>query len=199
MNDLDRRDFCKLSTLAISSLCYPNALMAKRANDRLIRKTIPTSKHIIPAIGMGTWITFNVGQNKLLRDERSKVLKAFFDAGGSLIDSSPMYGSAQEVLGYGLKKLNHPVPLFAADKIWTSSTEEGPRQFKEMQELWGIKNFGLIQIHNLVNWRAHLTLLNKLKSEGKATHIGITSSHGRYHQEPESIMKKEQIDFVQLR
>ena len=147
---------------------------------------------------MGTWITFNVGQSTALRQQRTKVLREFFAAGGAFIDSSPMYGSAQAVLGHCLKELKYPKQLFSADKVWTSSTAEGPEQFSAMKELWGLKRFELLQVHNLVNWKAHLNLLNKLKSEGQIAHVGITTSHGRDHQELETIMKKEKIDFVQL-
>ena len=198
LNVLDRRDFCKLSSVVLSSYCLPSLVLAKNDKNKLIQKIIPASKLSIPVIGMGTWITFNVGANRKLRDARTEVLKEFFKYGGALIDSSPMYGSAQDVLGYGLKKIGYPKQLFAADKIWTSSTSEGVEQFKEMKDLWGLKKFSLVQVHNLLNWKAHLKRLRKLKSEGQVGHIGITTSHGRDHAELESIMKQEAIDFVQL-
>lgn len=190
---MDRRTFLALlSTFPLwPSLTFGNG-------KKLISKKIPSSGEMIPAIGMGTWITFNVGSSLKLRDARTEVLKTFFDLGGGMIDSSPMYGSAQSVVGHGLKKLSYPKGLFSADKIWTSSTSEGKSQFREMKELWGIKKFDLVQIHNLVNWEDHLKTLKTLKESGQIKYLGITTSHGRRHSDLEKIMKTEKLDFVQL-
>lgn len=96
-------------------------------------------------IGMGTWITFNVGKDERLRNARTEVLREFFEAGGGMVDSSPMYASAEEVVGYALKRLEYPKSLFSATKVWTSSTEEGVTQIKDSQRLWGLKKFDLNQ------------------------------------------------------
>lgn len=189
---MDRRNFVAL----LSLLSFPSILGKNK--EKFIRKKIPSSGELIPAIGMGTWISFNVGNSVRLRDDRSLVLKKFFEMGGGMVDSSPMYGSAQEVMGYALKKIGYSKSLFSADKIWTRSTNEGKEQFKEMQKLWGMNQFDLIQIHNLLNWKEHLKTLRSLKEQGKIRYIGITTSHGRYHAEFEKIMKSEKIDFIQL-
>jgi hypothetical protein len=81
---------------------------------------IPSSGEALPLVGLGTWITFNVGDDPAARDASAQVMAAFFEGGGRLIDSSPMYGSSQDVVGYGLQKLGHPAQLFAADKVWVS-------------------------------------------------------------------------------
>lgn len=163
----------------------------------VLAKQIPSTGEAIPVIGMGTWQTFNVGSDKKLRDARTRVLKTFFELGGGLVDSSPMYGSAQEVIGYALEKLERDT-LFSADKIWTSDGDATGQQFGETAGHWGVKSFDLMQIHNLVAWREHLAKLRELKQQKRVRYIGITTSHGRRHDELEQIMKTEQLDFVQL-
>ena len=104
-HSMDRRRFCKVLALgSISSLALPNLLNSALAERRFLSRTIPSSGEEIPVIGMGTWVTFNVGSNQRLRDERTEVLKTFFELGGGIVDSSPMYGSSEAVLGYSLSK-----------------------------------------------------------------------------------------------
>ncbi|MCH2534101.1 MAG: aldo/keto reductase [Bdellovibrionales bacterium] len=162
------------------------------------KKIIPSTKESIPVIGMGTWISFNVGKNIRLRNQRTQVLKKFFEYGGGMIDSSPMYGSSEEVLGYALKKIGYPKGLFSATKIWTPSTEKGKEQFKDSLKLWGLKKLDLEQVHNLVNYEEHLETLQKLKAEKRIRYIGVTTSHGRRHSELKKVLKSKNIDFVQL-
>lgn len=152
----------------------------------------------VPRIGMGTWITFNVGRDQRLRDARTEVLREFFKHGGGMIDSSPMYGSSEEVVGYALKKLNYPKSAFTATKVWTSDSAEGLQQMKTSQDLWGVKKFDLMQIHNLDGWKLHLPTLMKMKAEGQIKYVGITTSHGRRHDEFEKVMREHPLDFVQL-
>ena len=147
---------------------------------------------------MGTWRTFNVGSDKVLRDARTEVLKAFFANGGGMVDNSPMYGSAREVVGYALGKTGIPKSLFSAEKIWTNDGSATRAQTAESAKLWGVDTFDLMQIHNLVSWQEHLATLRKMKEEGKIRYIGITTSHGRRHGDLEKIMKSEPLDFVQL-
>jgi len=189
---MKRRTFITFASLAP---CLP---VWANNNNVKINKVIPSSGQLIPAIGMGTWITFNVGASQRLRAARTAVLKTFFELGGGVVDSSPMYGSAQAVVGDGLDKLDYPKGLFSADKIWTTSSSEGAAQFEEMQKLWGLKTFDLVQIHNLVNWQAHLETLNTLKDNGQIKYIGITTSHGLRHSAFEEILSSESIDFIQL-
>ena len=147
---------------------------------------------------MGTWITFNVGSNQRLRDARTEVLREFFRGGGGMIDSSPMYGSAEEVVGYGLAKLGDAKTLFSATKVWTSSASAGSQQIRDSHRLWGVKTFDLLQVHNLVGWRDHLRALFQMKEKGDLRHVGVTTSHGLRHEELERIMRNEPLDFVQL-
>lgn len=167
------------------------------AQDKPIHtKTIPSSGEAIPVIGMGTWITFNVGANTQLRNHRLKILQAFFEAGGTVIDSSPMYGTAEAVLGYCLEQMSESAPEFSATKVWTRGA--GRSQVEESLGLWGRERFDLLQVHNLVDWREHLPMLRDMKEQGRVRYIGITTSHGRRHDEFEQIMRSEPLDFVQL-
>jgi diketogulonate reductase-like aldo/keto reductase len=163
----------------------------------LITRAIPSSKEALPVVGLGSWITFNVGDDEVARASCTEVMRAFFSSGGRVIDSSPMYGSAQAVIGHGLAKLGHPSDLFAADKVWISSGDEGPAQIETSRELWGIPRFALLQVHNLLAWEDHLATLLAMKEEGKLRYVGITTSHGRRHAEIEAILKSQPIDFVQ--
>jgi diketogulonate reductase-like aldo/keto reductase len=162
-----------------------------------LTKPIPSSGERIPVVGLGTWITFNVGDDPELRDECAEVMRAFFRAGGRMIDSSPMYGSSQAVVGYGLAKLGHPSTLLAADKVWISSGSEGPKQIEESRAHWGVGRFDLLQVHNLLAWEEHLPTLFAMKAKGQLRYVGITTSEGRRHDRAAKIMASQPLDFVQ--
>src|SRR5439155_629766 len=130
--------------------------------------------------------------------ECAGVMAAFFEAGGRMIDSSPMYGSSQPVIGYGLQKLGRPSALFSAEKVWTSSGAAGPAQIEQSRRFWGVPKFDLVQVHNLLTWKAHLQMLFQMKAAGAVRYVGITTSEGRRHDLLEQIMRNEPIDFVQF-
>ncbi len=161
-------------------------------------RPIPSSGQALPVIGMGTWITFNVGDDPVLRAERLEVLRAFFEAGGGMIDSSPMYASSQAVVGDCLARLGPEPGLFSATKVWTSSGAAGPEQIAQSRAAWGLPRFDLLQVHNLLGWEAHLETLAAMKAEGRLGYLGITTSHGRRHQEFARIMERYPLDFVQF-
>ncbi len=166
--------------------------------DSPLTRAIPGTDERIPIIGMGSWITFNVGASQKLRDERAKVLQTFFDMGGGLVDSSPMYGSSEEVIGYCLGRIKNRQTLFSATKVWTVSKSMGTRQMKASAELWGLEKFDLMQIHNLLDWETHLETLKAWKENGRVRHIGMTTSHGRRHGDLEEVMGSQPLDFVQF-
>ncbi len=168
------------------------------ADPAPIMKAIPAGGEAIPAIGMGSWITFNVGRDQALRDARVAVLQAFFDRGGAVIDSSPMYGSSEEVIGYCLGRIQNKDRLFAATKVWTWSQWLGVSQMETSEALWDAGPFDLLQIHNLLDWEAHLETLLAWKAAGRVRYIGITTSHGRRHDEFLKVMAEQPIDFVQF-
>jgi diketogulonate reductase-like aldo/keto reductase len=192
----DRRDFLRtLGALGAVGLLPPRGLQAQ--TRAAIKRPIPSSGEQIPVIGMGTSGTFRVGANPSERAALAEVLKVFFDNGGALIDSSPMYGPAQEVLG-DLLNSNDKKRLFAATKVWTDGKQAGILQMEESRRLWGVQRFDLMQIHNLRDWEEHVETLKDWKAQGKIRYFGITTSHGRDHSELERALNKERFDFVQL-
>jgi diketogulonate reductase-like aldo/keto reductase len=166
--------------------------------SELITRAIPSSRERLPVVGLGSWITFNVGDDRELRGECTAVMRAFFELGGRVIDSSPMYGSSQEVIGHGLAQLRQPAALFSADKVWISSAGRGRDQIEESRRRWGIRRFDLVQVHNLLGWEAHLPTLFAMKAAGQIRYVGITTSEGRRHREIEEVMSRHPIDFVQV-
>lgn len=183
---------------ATAALLPHRPTAAQTATQAPLRRTIPSTGETIAAVGLGTWITFNVGDDPVLRAECADVMAAFFASGGQMIDSSPMYGSAQAVVGDGLRRLGRPAALFSADKVWISDGGAGPAQIEQSRELWGVPAFDLVQVHNLLAWREHLATLAAMKGEGRLRTLGITTSGGRRHDLFEDIMRRERLDFVQL-
>jgi len=179
---------------AAASLVLPGSALADRAPMR----SIPSTGAKVPAIGLGSWITFNVGNDPVLLDASAEVMAAFVEDGGGMIDSSPMYGSSQDTIGYGLQKLGHPENVFSTDKVWTSAEDEGRAQIAQSRANWGIDAFDLMQVHNLVSWEAHLETLFAMKEEGQIAHVGLTTSHGRRHDLLERVMRDYPVDTVQL-
>ncbi|MGH6609839.1 MAG: aldo/keto reductase [Burkholderiaceae bacterium] len=176
-----------------SLLCARNALAQ---STPVLTRPIPSSSEAMPVIGLGTWITFNVGNDRVARDNCAEVMRNFFAAGGKMIDSSPMYGSSQDVIGYGLDKLKAAV--FSADKVWISPGSRGPAQIDTSRERWNVSRFDLLQVHNLLAWQEHLQTLLAMKAAGKVRYVGITTSEGRRHKEFEQIMASQPLDFVQV-
>ncbi|HUL64070.1 MAG TPA: aldo/keto reductase [Burkholderiaceae bacterium] len=147
---------------------------------------------------MGTWLTFDVGDEPAPRAQRREVLRRFFAAGGGVIDSSPMYGRAERLLGELLPDLPHAEKLFTSTKVWTAFDRVGPRQLEESLRLWRVPRFDLVLVHNLLNWEAHLKLLRAAKEQGRVRYIGVSTSHGRKHDEIQRIMRSQPIDAIQI-
>jgi diketogulonate reductase-like aldo/keto reductase len=195
--ELGRRSFlAMLAGAGAAASLAPRS--AGAAPGAMLTRAIPATGEQVPVIGMGTWITFNVGEDEALRAERVKVLQAFFDGGGSVIDSSPMYGSSEAVIGHCLARIETTRPLFSATKVWTPLQMLGPGQMDESRELWGVERFDLMQIHNLLNWESHLETLLEDKEQGRIRLIGATTSHGSRHAELERLMMEQPLDAVQF-
>ena len=192
-----RRHAIGLLAGGLVSLAFPGASVGQSARTPITRR-IPSSGEELPVVGLGTWITFNVGNDTAARDGCADVMRAFFDAGGRMIDSSPMYGSSQEVVGYGLAKLRTPSTLFSADKVWTSSGSNGRKQIEETRQRWRVSRLDLVQVHNLLSWEEHLASLFAMKAAKTIRYVGITTSEGRRHREIEQVMRAHPIDFVQV-
>lgn len=197
---MDRRRFlggCLGGSLGGFLTARPRAPVRAETLEAEERR-IPSSGQAVPAVGLGSWITFNVGDDPLLRDECVEVMAAFVEEGGGMIDCSPMYGSSQDTIGYGLERLGRPASVFSAEKVWTNSVDDGPTQIAETRRKWGLPRFDLLQVHNLVAWEGHLDTLFEMKAAGDLGYVGITTSHGRRHDLLERIMERQPIDFVQL-
>ena len=193
---LDRRSL--LAGLGAAGLCAGIGPGRAAATAPLLSRKIPASGEDLPLIGMGTWITFDVGGNITERAQRTEVLQTFFEAGGGMVDSSPMYGSSEAVMGHALGRLRPSKSFFSATKVWTPSVSRGPEQMETSLRLWGLDRFDLLQVHNLVAWEGHLETLLGWKAEGRVRYLGITTSHGRRHAALAKIMAEQPIDFVQF-
>ena len=200
----DRRRLLRraLTLAGAAALPAPGQVFAQTAGPPTAAapqtRAIPRSGERLPLVGLGSWITFNVGNDATAREACADVMQAFFAAGGRLIDSSPMYGSSQDVIGHGLRRPGALARVFAADKVWVSPASRGPAQMETSRRLWGVPRFDLLQVHNLLAWHEHLPLLLEMKAAGRVRHVGISTSEGRRHDEMEQIMRSQPLDFVQL-
>lgn len=163
-----------------------------------IFKTIPVSGEKLPAIGMGTWQTFDAGNSAEKRETLAEVLRLFVESGGRLIDSSPMYGSAEEVAGDLAQELGVQEKLFVATKVWTRGEEEGRRQIAESMALLKAPVIDLLQVHNLVDYKVQLKTLKALKEAGKIRYIGITHYTSSAYPDLMRVMGEFPVDFVQF-
>lgn len=162
----------------------------------MIKRIIPTSGEELPVIGLGTWKSFDVSIDKY--PELKNVLKELHIGGARLIDSSPMYGKSEQVIGDITARVDAVDDFFYATKVWTNGLQEGIRQMGTSMTKMKRKKMDLIQIHNLIDWKTHLPQLRRWKEEGKIRYIGITHYTDAHHEELERIMKEEKPDFVQF-
>lgn len=193
-----RRQILALGGLA----ALPRLSLAKEAPKAKpmteIQRTIPSTGEKIPAIGLGSWQTFDVDDVAPV----TPVLEKFLALGGRVIDSSPMYGKAEAAIGKMMSALrkanpNTPAPFFAT-KVWTRGKTDGIAQMKRSLSLLGIPKIELMQIHNLLDWKAHLATLREWKTAGTVKYIGVTHYSHSAFDDLEQIIKTEKIDFVQL-
>lgn len=178
----------------------PVAATAAQAGLPVLTRPIARSGERVPVVGMGTWLSFDVspGDAEALA-RRSQVLARFFAGGGRLIDSSPMYGHAEAVLGALLPTLPQPTALFSATKVWTPIGSYGPTQMQRSLDLWGLSRCDLMQVHNLLNWPAHLPTLRRWRAEGRVRHLGLTTSHGNKHDTVRELLDSERdLDTLQI-
>lgn len=194
--------FTRRMLLRAGAACLPLAAASGRAQllaaAAPLTRAVPSTGEPLPVVGLGSWITFNVGDDAQGRAAAAAVVQAFFAAGGRLIDSSPMYGSAQAVIGQALAALQRP-PVYAADKVWTRGAGRGAEQIATSRQRWGLaRPFDLLQVHNLLDWETQLPRLFAMKAVGQLRHVGITTSEGRRHGEVEAVMARHPLDFVQF-
>jgi len=161
-------------------------------------RPIPSTGEALPVIGCGTYIGFDVARGSTEYQRLPGVLQALFDAGGSVLDSSPMYGRAEEMTGDLLAAAGSRNKAFVATKVWTSGRDAGVRQMQESMRLLRVDKLDLMQIHNLVDWRTHLATLRDWKAQGRIRYIGITHYTSSAYRELEAVMRAEKFDFLQI-
>jgi diketogulonate reductase-like aldo/keto reductase len=162
------------------------------------QRKIPSNGELLPVVGCGTWRTFDVGAKPEDRAPLAEVLRILFEAGGSVIDTSPMYGSAEAVVGDLLAAAGTRDKAFIATKVWTSGHDNGIAQMRQSMRLLKTDRIDLMQIHNLLDWRAHLPTLRAWKAEGRIRLMGVTHYTQSAHDELEAVLRAEKWDFVQL-
>lgn len=199
---ITRRQLIKYLSIAAA------ALAGRPGYSALPPATVPAGRHMriipatgekIPAVGLGSWLTFAIDIDDAEElDSRIAILREFLARGGGVLDSSPMYGVAQQVIGIGLKRIEQHDGLFSATKVWTMGDRQRFIQMEESRQLWGLDKLDLMQVHNLLDWETHLPTLHDMKKQGDIRYAGVTTSHGRRHDELEHIMRTQQLDFVQF-
>lgn len=195
---ISRRDMIKtLFAAGACALTLP-ARLSLAGQASAIKRVIPSSGEMLPVMGMGSSRTFDVHLDDATRAQLTEVLRHFFDQGGTVIDSSPMYGAAESVLGELLTGVVKRDKLFAATKVWTNGKASGIRQMHQSMARMRVDRFDLMQIHNLRDWKVHIETLKAWKEQGKIRYFGITTSHNRAHDELIRALKAESFDFVQF-
>ena len=185
------------AVLALMAAAAAAGAGGAQAATPLVR-SIPSSGETLPVIGLGTWRTFDVGGAGSERAPLREVLQRFVALGGRVIDSSPMYGSAESVVGDLAAEEKVTDKLFLATKVWTSGREAGIKQMEQSLQRLRAQRLDLMQIHNLVDWRTHLRTLREWKQAGRVRYIGLTHYTASAHDELEQALRAEPVDLVQV-
>ena len=164
----------------------------------VLTRRIPSTGETLPVVGLGTWQTFDVGPSAPARAPLEEVLGAFVEMGGRLVDSSPMYGRSEEVVGDLAVKLGVLSKLFVATKVWTSGKTAGIRQMDESMRKLRVSRLDLMQVHNLVDVDAHLATLEGWKREGRVRYVGVTHYTAGSHEAVARLIASKPVDFVQI-
>ena len=194
---INRRQLLQYSASAAAAASLGLNVQA-RESAPMITRAIPSSGEAIPVVGMGTSRTFDTPDDANSIALLKQVMQSFFANGGKVIDSSPMYGNAESRVGDVIRGMEQQPPVFAATKVWTTGKDAGIAQMEESARRMAVDTFDLIAVHNLQDWETHMATLKDWKEQGKVRYIGITTSHGRSHDEFIKVMKTEPIDFVQF-
>jgi len=190
---ISRRNWLKLA----AALTLGGPMPVARAAER-IQRPIPKTGEAIPAVGLGTWQAFDVAGNPAEASQAREALRTLVELGGRVIDSSPMYGSAESVSGQLAEELGVKSKLFVATKVWTSGKQGGIRQMEESMRKLRVERLDLMQVHNLVDAGTHLATLREWRKAGRVRYLGVTHYHAGAHGELENYIKPGDIDFVQV-
>lgn len=196
---MTRAEFLRLSAGAALLAMSPFTLGADAGSAPLRRRAIPSSGEALPVVGVGTYRGFDIAHNdaEAWADCR-QVLEALFAAGGSVIDSSPMYGQAEEAVGGLLTELKDQAQAFVATKVWTQGRQQGVEQMQRSMALLRRQRIDLMQVHNLVEWREHLITLRQWKEEGRIRYLGVTHYTASAYDQLEKVLRAEHLDFLQI-
>jgi len=200
-NEITRRHATKLIGTSAAGLLLPvraSRAQTKSESSAMLMRPIPSSGEKLPVIGLGTWRTFDVDLTSDNRRQLGDVLSLFMKLGGRVIDTSPMYGRAEDVIGDLTTALGIRDKLFLATKVWTRGKENGIRSMERSMVRLRTKQLDLMQVHNLVDVQTHLATLRQWKEQGRIRYIGITHYEAGAFAEMEKIMRSEKLDFVQI-
>lgn len=198
-----RRDILRFAAVGAVAACArpvtaaPKQPARRKAAMKILTRPIPKTQEELPVVGLGTWQTFDVGASADERTPVGQVLKAFLSAGARVIDSSPMYGKAEEVTGDELAKLTGPTP-FLATKVWTSGKAAGISEMERSMKRMRTSRMDLMQVHNLLDYKTHLPVLREWKAAGKIRYLGVTHYQQSQFDLIEKLMKSESLDFIQI-
>ena len=192
--DISRRDLLRLALGAGMIVLTGGAGMAAQ----LVTRPIPSSGETLPVIGLGTWQTFDVDNSNGQRAPLREVLREFVATGGKVVDSSPMYGRSEAVLGDLSQQLRLGKQLFVATKVWTNGRDAGIRQMEESLKRLRLERLDLMQIHNLVDWHTHLGTLREWKEQGRVRYIGVTHYTASAYDQLIRVLENEPVDFIQF-
>jgi aryl-alcohol dehydrogenase-like predicted oxidoreductase len=205
---MTRREAAQIIGGTAAGLALPISARAASESPTMLARTIPSSGEKLPVIGLGTWRAFDVDLTTDNRRQLEEVLSLFVKLGGGVIDSSPMYGRAEEVIGeltagLGIRdKLATASPsgggLFLATKVWTHGKENGIKSMEHSMALLRTKRIDLMQVHNLLDVHTHLATLREWKQQGRIRYLGITHHEAGAFPNVEKIMRSEKLDFVQI-
>jgi aryl-alcohol dehydrogenase-like predicted oxidoreductase len=189
-----RRDLLRFA-LAAGALAFTGGVGMAAS---LLKRNIPRTGDLLPVIGLGTWQTFDVPDQKSARAPLREVLREFTRLGGSVIDSSPMYGKSESVVGDLAAELGIRNHLFLATKVWTRGREAGIQQMEESFRRLRTQQIDLMQVHNLMDWRTHLVTLRRWKDQNRIRYIGVTHYTASAYGELASVLETQDLDFIQI-
>jgi len=198
---MTRRKATRLIGVSAAGLCLPvcsSRAQAKPESSSMLTRAIPSSGEKLPVIGLGTWQAFDVDLTSDNRGQLGEVLSLFVKLGGRVIDTSPMYGRAEDVIGELTTALGIQDKIFLATKVWTRGKENGIKSMERSMALLRAKRIDLMQVHNLVDVQTQLATLREWKAQGRIRYLGITHYEAGAFADVEKIMRSEKLDFVQI-
>ena len=198
-DDVSRREFLGGVAGSVAAAFVGRGRLLGGNTPMMLTRAIPSSSEQLPVVGLGTWQTFDVPLSDSAGIDRlAQTVRALYDAGGRVVDSSPMYGRSEATFGTIAERLELTNKLFMATKVWTSGERAGVEQMRESAALFHRKTIDLMQIHNLVDWKTQLATLRKDKEAGRIRYIGVSHYTASAYPEVERVIRSEKLDFVQL-